>query len=131
MPRLANNPVHLGRGGTASVEPPLDGAAWFAAYAERHSADGADGRLVTQYRFSESWSDWEVHPGGAELVICVGGGLTLVQQSGDGSCRRIELRAGDYAINPAGVWHTADVESGGQADCIFITAGEGTMHRRR
>ena len=36
---------------------------------------------------------------------------------------------GDYAINPAGVWHTADTATG--ANCVFITTGIGTEHRPR
>lgn len=36
---------------------------------------------------------------------------------------------GEYAINPPGVWHTADVE--GEATALFITAGLGTEARAR
>ena len=43
--------------------------------------------------------------------------------------RTIVLRAGEYAINPRGVWHTADVA--GHATAVFITAGQGTEHRPR
>ena len=39
------------------------------------------------------------------------------------------LEAGQYAINDAGTWHTADVES--EATALFITAGLGTQHRSR
>jgi hypothetical protein len=38
---------------------------WYAAYSERHAADGIEGRLVSQYSLSESWTSWEVHPHGA------------------------------------------------------------------
>ena len=41
----------------------------------------------------------------------------------------IHLGPGDYAINPPGVWHTADVD--GTALALFITVGEGTTHRPR
>lgn len=131
MPRLEENPVHLGRGGSATVEPPIDGPAWFEAYAARHRADGAEGRLVSRYRFTESWTQWEMHPAGAELVVCIAGRLALLQEAPDGSRTRIELAAGDYAHNPPGTWHTAELEPGGSADCIFVTAGLGTQHRPR
>ncbi|HAG37451.1 MAG TPA: cupin, partial [Erythrobacter sp.] len=36
---------------------------------------------------------------------------------------------GEYAINPPGVWHIADIVQ--EATAIFITAGEGTQHRPR
>jgi hypothetical protein len=41
----------------------------------------------------------------------------------------VMLRAGEYAINPRGVWHTAGVAS--HATALFITAGMGTEHRPR
>ena len=43
--------------------------------------------------------------------------------------RSVALARGDYAINPPGTWHTADVE--GEATALFITAGWGTEHRPR
>lgn len=131
MPQLATHPIHLGRGATALVEPPLTGPEWFEDYAARHADDGADGRLVTRYAFAESWTSWEMHPAGAEVVLCVAGRATLIQQFPDGRIEHVEIGTGDYAINPPGVWHTADVAPGDQADCIFITTGEGTEHRPR
>ena len=41
----------------------------------------------------------------------------------------VTLRAGEYAINPPGVWHIAHIET--EATAVFITAGEGTQHRPR
>jgi hypothetical protein len=52
----------------------------------------------------------------------------LVQEI-DGEYVRAILKAGEYAINAPGVWHTADVD--GPAIAIFITAGLGTRHRAR
>ena len=65
---------------------------------------------------------------GDEAVICTTGEITLIQELPDGP-RKITLRAGDYAINPRGVWHTADVAR--HATALFITAGVGTEHRPR
>ncbi len=127
--RLADRFVHLGLGGTAVPQPPFDGLEWYEAYGRRHGADGRDGRLVSQHSFTESWSSWEMHPIGEEVVICTAGEMALTQEFPDGRRESITLRAGDYAINPAGVWHTADVA--GEAVAIFITAGEGTQHRPR
>jgi quercetin dioxygenase-like cupin family protein len=131
MPRLDTHPIHLGLGATAIAEPVLTGPEWFEGYAARHAADGAEGRVVMQYSFAESWRMWEVHPHGAEVVLCVDGRVTLIQQDSEGGETRIALEAGDYAINPPGMWHTADIEPGGAANCIFITAGEGTDHKPR
>lgn len=125
---LEANPVHLGLGATATVEPPFSGMEWYEAYGARHASDGAEGRLVSMYTFTESWTTWEMHPVGAEVVICTAGRITLVQDV-DGSEVRTTLEAGMYAINAPGVWHTADVD--GSATAVFLTAGMGTEHRPR
>ena len=83
---------------------------------------------VALHTFTESWTSWERHPLGDETVICTSGEITLIQELPDGP-RKIDLRAGDYAVNPRGVWHTADVS--GRATALFITAGRGTEHRPR
>ena len=93
------------------------------------AADGPEGRLVSAYRFAEDWDSWERHPAGDEVVICLDGRMTLHQEKADGSRDSIALSAGEYAINPPGVWHTADIAD--RATAIFITAGEGTQQRPR
>lgn len=128
-PRLEERFIHLGLGARAEVLPPFDGMAWYEAYGAHAAADGAEGRLVSQYTFTADWDAWEMHPAGAEVVICTHGAMILVQEFADGRQERTALDAGDYAINPAGVWHTADVAE--SATAIFITAGEGTQHRTR
>ena len=125
---LTQNPVHLGLGATALVEPEFSGLPWYEAYAKRHEGDGAEGRLVSMYTFSESWDVWERHPHGSEVVICVSGQLSLIQEQGD-KATSLVLETGEYAINPPGVWHTADVTE--LTTAIFITAGWGTEHRPR
>lgn len=127
--RLADSFIHLGLGATAVSQPPFDGMAWYEAYGARHADDGTEGRLVSQHTFTEGWPHWEMHPHGAEVVICTQGAMALTQEFPDGRRETVKLGAGDYAINPPGVWHIADVE--GHASAIFITAGEGTVHRPR
>ena len=131
MPHLPTHPAHLGLGATASVEPEFTGMEWYAAYAERHAADGIEGRLVSQYDFDANWDSWEVHPHGAELVLCTAGTLTLHQEHEDGTTDSVTLHPGDYAVNPPGTWHTADVPAGTVATAVFITPGLGTRHRPR
>lgn len=127
--KLADEFIHLGLGATAVAQPPFSGLEWYEGYGARHGGDGAEGRLVSQYRFTESWDSWEVHPAGEEVVICTHGEIRLIQEYPDGRIENVTLRPGEYAINPPGVWHTADIE--GEATAIFITAGEGTQHRPR
>ncbi|MDL2352156.1 MAG: cupin [Pseudomonadota bacterium] len=123
-------PLHLGLGATALPQPEFTGAMdWYEAYSERNAADGGEGRLVTTHTFTEDWTSWEVHPAGAEVVLCLSGEMTLHQEFPDGHLEQVTIGAGEYAINLPGVWHTADVA--GTATTLFITAGAGTQHRPR
>lgn len=127
---LSRYPIHLGLGATAGSEPEFTGETqWYMAYSERHAKDGADGRLVSMHSFHEPWTTWEMHPSGGEVVVCVSGSLVLHQELPDGSVKKTELAPGEYAINPAGTWHTADIT--GEATALFITAGMGTQIRPR
>lgn len=125
---LEDFPAHLGLGATAVREPRFTGMDWYAGYGARHASDGVEGRLVSMHTFTESWSSWEVHPLGAELVVCTAGSMTLHQEI-DGEVRTVTLRAGEAVINPPGVWHTADVTE--RCTALFVTAGAGTQNRPR
>ncbi len=127
--KLSERFLHLGLGASAVPQPPFDGMEWYEGYGARHGDDGAEGRLVSQYCFTQSWDSWEMHPLGEEVVICTQGSMVLIQEFPDGTRAKVSLEAGEYAINPRGVWHTADVA--GEATAIFITAGAGTRHRPR
>ena len=128
--RLEINPIHLGLGATAEIEPEMTGDLdWYAGYGARHGKDGAEGRLVSMHSFTENWNVWEMHPNGAEVVLCTAGEITLIQEMADGLQRRSTLSSGEYAVNAPGVWHTADIEV--SATALFITAGEATEHRER
>jgi quercetin dioxygenase-like cupin family protein len=128
---ISTFPIHLGLGATAETEPAFTGeVSWYGGYSERHASDGAEGRLVTMHRFTESWDVWEMHPVGAEVVLCVAGTVTLIQEI-DGTEVATTITAGEYVINGPGVWHTADVAPGESPQVLFITAGEGTEHRSR
>jgi quercetin dioxygenase-like cupin family protein len=126
---LFTHPIHLGLGATAVEEPEFTGLEWYAAYTGRHAADGKEGRLVGMHRFTGDWDSWERHPNGHEVVICTAGRMTLHQELADGSRASVAIGAGEYAINPPGAWHTADIE--GEAAALFITPGLGTEHRPR
>jgi quercetin dioxygenase-like cupin family protein len=126
---LERFPLHLGLGARAVPQPEFTDFESYVAYAERHAADGSEGRLVSMHSFSANWTSWERHPAGDEAVICIAGEITLLQELPDGRTDSVTLHAGDYAINPRGVWHTADVAS--HATALFITAGMGTEHRFR
>jgi mannose-6-phosphate isomerase-like protein (cupin superfamily) len=129
MPNIDTSPLHLGLGARAIAQPAFTDMNWYADYGARHAADGAEGRLVCRLTFHENWPGWEMHPAGDEVVLCLSGKMTLIQEHPDGRSDRVTLVPGDYAINPPGVWHTADIE--GEASALFITAGFGTQNRPR
>jgi len=124
------HPIHLGLGAKAQVEPLFDGSPqWYEQYAARHAEDGVEGRLVSMHTFSTPWKVWEMHPVGDEVVLCTSGAMTLLQEMPGGTIKTVKIEAGEYAINEAGVWHTADVSR--VTTAMFITAGKGTQHRQR
>ncbi len=126
---LFDFPIHIGPGGRAVPQPEFTGMDWYEGYDQRHGKDGAEGRIVSLFRFDEPWTSWEMHPAGEEVVCCIQGAMTLHQDLPDGEKRSIELAAGDYAINPPGAWHTADTD--GPVVAMFITVGQGTTHKPR
>lgn len=127
---ISVHPIHLGLGATAVSEPAFTGdMSWYEDYQTRHAADGAEARIVAMHSFSAPWPMWEMHPAGAEVVLCTEGSMTLHQEGSDGQVTTITLGPGEYAINAPGVWHTADID--GNATALFITAGKDTQHRPR
>jgi mannose-6-phosphate isomerase-like protein (cupin superfamily) len=125
---LSTTHVHLGLGARAVIVPDFE---WSAAFLDRyehdHADDGDEGRLV-MIGAGPTWTSWERHPAGDELVVCLSGRMTLIQEI-DGAPHHIELGAGQAAINPRAVWHTSDVHEPGQV--LFVTPGRGTEHRPR
>lgn len=121
--------VHLGLEATAI---PLPNFRWepdyLTHYETEHSADGDQGRLVMIGASESTWTTWERHPAGDEVVVQLSGRATLIREV-DGQELRVEMRPGQATINPRGAWHTVDVHEPGQA--LFITPGRGTEHRPR
>ncbi len=130
---LARHPIHLDTATGAEAQPefPRDERAmqWYMDYAARTAADGAGGRLVSMFHFAEDWAGWEMHPAGDEVVVCITGRMVLTQEFADGRVETVTLGPGEYAINPPGMWHTADIPE--PATGVFITAGYGTQNRPR
>ena len=126
MPTL--NDTYLRLRPDASVEV-LESEGFWPKLMSGQLGDFHNEYLVTQSRFSQDWAGWEQHPLGDEFVCLLSGHVTLIQER-DGGQVRTELRhAGEFAINPRGVWHTADVHA--ESMMLFITAGEGTQSRPR
>jgi uncharacterized cupin superfamily protein len=126
---LSTTHVHLGLGSRVVAIPDFEWTADFLAkYTADHAADGDEGRLVMVGTGDSSWTSWERHPAGEELVVLLDGRMTLIQEI-DGAERRVDLRAGEAAINPRNVWHTSDIDE--PCRTLFVTPGRGTEHRPR
>ncbi len=99
-----------------------------AAFWETGVAALPPGRLVSMIESASDWQTWECHPHGEELIIQLEGEIVLILERGHGE-EHVPLRAGEFAVVPKGVWHTADVPATGRA--IYITPGEGTQNKER
>ena len=84
------------------------------------------GTLVSAYVSECDWANWEMHPGGEEVLILLDGGMTMILDAPGGE-RRVEMAQGATCIVPKGVWHRALVPR--PSRFIAITYGAGTQHR--
>ena len=130
---LGNTPVHLGTGdGNRSSAIPIESFGFdgpsFEKYIEQYCSSENPGRLVMVETTPADWQFWECHPEGDEVVIVLEGKAIFIQEI-DGKELRMVVGPGSTVINPAGVFHTADVESPMKA--IYITPCPGTRHRPR
>jgi mannose-6-phosphate isomerase-like protein (cupin superfamily) len=122
--------VYLHLGTNAAVTPLPDfewSAEYLANYEARFADDGPEGRLVVVSPQTETWTTWERHPAGDEVVYLLTGRVDVVQDDGSGREVLLELRAGEAIVNPRNVWHRSIVHEPGSA--LFITPGKGTEHR--
>jgi mannose-6-phosphate isomerase-like protein (cupin superfamily) len=130
---LSHTPIHIdSEVGARNPAVPLPGFGFngpaFEAYIAQHCSAGAPGRLLMVESTPTNWEAWECHTEGDEIVIVLEGKATFIQEI-DGAQRRTAVGPGSTMINPAGVWHTADVEEPMKA--IYITPCPGTQHRPR
>jgi len=103
----------------------VDSTFWEDLAAGKH---GRGGWLVSQHVFEGAWEHWEAHPLGEELVYLVEGAVDFELELPDGN-RVIELRRpGSFVVVPRGVWHIGRALQ--PSTMLFLTAGEGTEHRR-
>ena len=124
---LSSTYLHLGLGATVTPLPDFEWSpACLDAYEQRFGGDGDEGRLVTVSPETSTWTHWERHPAGDEVVYLLSGRIDVVQDH-DGTEVTIELHAGEAMINPKGEWHRGVMHEPGMA--LFITPGRGTEHR--
>ena len=83
--------------------------------------------LAATSAFDRDWSNWECHPNGDEIVLLLAGRATFVLETSAGERREELAGVGEYVRVPRNTWHTAKTST--PTTLLFITAGEGTLHR--
>jgi len=84
-------------------------------------------RLVAGGNFEADWPMWEMHPNGDEMVCLLSGSVTFLLEETQGTREVVLSKSGTYVLVPKGIWHTARTH--GPCRMLFITPGEGTLHR--
>ena len=70
--------------------------------------------------------EWEMHPGGDEVLYLLTGAIAVVLDEPAGE-RTFGLRGGRACLVPRGVWHRLILRQ--PSDLLFITPARGTRHR--
>jgi mannose-6-phosphate isomerase-like protein (cupin superfamily) len=70
--------------------------------------------------------EWEVHPGGDELLYLLAGAIDVVLDEPDGELT-VRLEGGRACLVPRGVWHRLILRQ--PSDLLFVTPTRGTRHR--
>jgi uncharacterized cupin superfamily protein len=83
----------------------------------------AEGRILSVFDYTDTWSYWERHPVGDELVYLLAGEVDILLDDGQ-QTRSVGLRPGEAAIVPEGTWHRAVIHA--PSRLLFVTP---TPHR--
>jgi mannose-6-phosphate isomerase-like protein (cupin superfamily) len=70
--------------------------------------------------------EWEMHPGGDEVLYLLAGALDVILDEPAGE-RIFGLEGGQACLVPRGVWHRLVLRR--SSDLLFITPARGTRHR--
>jgi mannose-6-phosphate isomerase-like protein (cupin superfamily) len=70
--------------------------------------------------------EWEMHPGGDEVLYLLAGALDVVLDEPAGE-QTFGLEGGQACLVPRGVWHRLVLRR--PSDLLFITPARGTRHR--
>jgi len=86
------------------------------------------GSLFCFLEFDGSWSHWESHPAGDELILLLDGSAEIELETAPDAFETIWLDTEKSAcLMPRGLWHRVRGEPGSRM--AFLTPGEGTRHR--
>jgi quercetin dioxygenase-like cupin family protein len=85
-----------------------------------HPADVAQfqvGRVLSVFEYESSWTWWERHPVGVELVHVLSG--SVVFRLRGTSSKAVVLKEAQSLVVPEGIWHTAEIVR--PARLLFVT----------
>jgi quercetin dioxygenase-like cupin family protein len=87
----------------------------------------ANGRIMSVFDYTETWTWWERHPDGDEFVHVIAGNVDFLLEDGQHH-RTVHLAAGDGTIVPRGAWHRAVCRQ--PSTMLFVTPNpQRTEHR--
>jgi len=112
----------------------IDGAGGLAAqavgptfWAEIANNPHAGGTMISAGAGEADWTQWEMHPAGAEVLVILEGAPRIWLEHPDGRLETIASRPGATVVVPKGAWHR--IESEHPHRILYITYGPGTTHR--
>jgi mannose-6-phosphate isomerase-like protein (cupin superfamily) len=97
---------------------PLRADPSFWTHTDSHRPELAEGRIMCAGDYTSTWTWWERHPDGDELVMVLSGTAEFVLEDDDDT-RTVSLGAGQSTIVPAGTWHRAVVDD--PCRMLFVT----------
>lgn len=77
-----------------------------------------DGRIMSVFDYTETWTWWERHPDGDEFVHVISGEVDFLLDNGQEQ-RSARLPAGEGTIVPRGTWHSAVIHV--PSTMLFVT----------
>jgi len=120
---MAMHRLIMGPSGTVTPKPISDD---FYAELDQDFGDFSGHSLVAVHHFEDSWSTWEMHPEGDEIVYLISGNIDFALKL-DGKEKILHVdNPGATIVIPKGIWHTARPRQ--QTSMLFITPGEGTLN---
>jgi mannose-6-phosphate isomerase-like protein (cupin superfamily) len=110
-----DNVIHLAD--ELGITPlPIDPSFW--SHSGNPTREMSEGRVLCVSDYAETWSWWERHPVGDELVYLISGDVDFLLRD-EHEHRSITLLPGHAAIVPTGAWHRAIVRA--PSRMLFVT----------
>jgi quercetin dioxygenase-like cupin family protein len=97
-------------------------------WAERSAVPAfRDGRILSVFDYTSTWTWWERHPAGEEYVHVLAGAVVFHVEDETGR-RSVELRAGRGLVVPRGTWHRAEISA--PVSMLFLTPTPASTEHR-